>query len=972
MTLRKRIINKWIQGVMYLSLALSALPGVSYAGGGAPDSLCIMADDFGDMARRRLEVEAIGAGSATPAGYTWSNNGWYDSGVSLLNSGALRIMTRGSVELCKNSSTGQAATVSLDPTNDGWQRLNLPLPYGKRFKLSATGSVSGLGGTFTNGHRLYVYIGTTPPPSDWVGNAAPLTGADPQFFELNNPVDYATPSVAVNEALWEGEVPAAIVYFRFAEGPISNPWVGDYTDNTGSYTVTVTRFHTCELSEGEALIAYVGSTPPNITSLSGAGPNIINLDDCAKNIGACGGSYAGEFNGVAPSAGQLWFKILDTTDPWGTEVKGDGDYSSASNQGYYTVNVTTTKAPDGGLSNFINAVINPIRVFLQGDIDPNTGKREGGLTKRLYEGVTGDVDYIAFIRSLLVLSMIFMGMSYGFGFSSFSQRDFFAYVIKFSFIVTLISPTSWRFFYDYLFTFFIEGTDSLIIIMSGQFASVIDDTAIMSNMGGAAIDSVSNPHRAVDTFAFLNKTFEHFFNPTTNYKMQALLVSLPIGFILALMIYIGMGLFVFAVFKAVIVYIFTIIMVSLMLFIAPVIIPTIMFRVTKDIFDRWLKQLGTYMLQPVLMMMVLSIFNIFVYTSFHYMMHFPVCYSCLWDVDLPLSESFLFFNGLLGDFDHFCMFYGYAPWGVGGAGDPSVKLAKTPVGLFMVLIFIILTNAMVKFIDWAVEVGMSLTAGVMGVSINETKNDAMKGGTDLAKETLATGASAAKFTGKAAGRVGDLSIAAASGGKYTHAVTDTAKRIARAPRSLIPMPMRGAMPQNLKTSTEKKADKAEAIMLRHGGLSEKEKKEYLSVKATLEEDAKGWGTRGAKEKRNAAKKALATRAQVLGGARGKIGSGVARNYFEEQVKAAKGINPAIDPNKSFAENKAALRQARKDAVKRSTESSEGYSGFRNQIGKNIEEGRRQVQEKRDKIQKKSDDISGMIKGFTDPDKDGKK
>jgi type IV secretory pathway VirB6-like protein len=806
----KQIFKNILSGAVYLTLMFAA--SNSFANGAAPNPLCVLADDFGDLLKTRVTVKATGEGEVQNGNFVQTApSGWVDSKIDVEQGKSLQIRSSGLVNLC--SVTPYAMTFTLPAktekpvTSYEWTSSGIYIKKGWKYSIEVSGkySKSASAAYLDSGKGLFAYIGDPSTVSDWskldhtpVYPQDPAYGTkNPNFYELYNytTTDNALKSgYAFDPSKFPTGVspetlaaqPEGLLYFRYADGNTGNGydtnWAGDSSDNRDGYTVKVTYTMDCAGTNGQFLVGYIGDSDPKTAIADIANPNaggkIINLNKYAHSDLSKDGNntnkerLAGAYNEVAPATGRLWLKVLDkgALNYWGDGLyHGDGSYipmelTNGSNSGEYKVDIVTISPPKKGFSTLVNNIIDPIRKFIKGDgVTP-------GLTERMYKGVTGNIDFIAGVRAAMAMSIIFFAFTYMLGLSNITQQELFILVVKMSIVITLIGPTSWEFFYKYLFSFFLEGTDDLIRIMSSQFATVLDGAQMtgpsVSGTAGQTTDlAVSTGNQQADTFAFLNQTLERFFTKETNIKILGLMSGFPIGFIMAILIYVAMGFFIFAIMKALLLYLIAIIMTALLLFIAPIFIIFIMFEKTKGMFDKWIKQLMSFALQPILLFTVLAIFNVFIFSAMYTILSFSVCWQCLAEIDLPISEKI--FHNVFGNFDKFCIFSGYTPWGMDGGQEIAVKLAKTPVGLFMILIFFILCNAMLSFMDWIVEVAGTLTAGINAISLNKPVAQAISGAADTAKASSKMAFGAAKTTA--------TKIDAASG----HRISDKAKTTTR-------------------------------------------------------------------------------------------------------------------------------------------------------------------------------------------------
>ena len=633
---------------------------------------------------------------------------------------------------------------------------------------------------------------------------------------------------------------------------------GAYDNNTATsdHSIDITTYRDCKGQYGEFLYAYVGETPPN--DVSGSGGNLINLGDYAEGDPSADPAVPqGLYNDDVPApGGRLWFKVFDKEGdggdgdytPYGYSSIADSinsvvvdyntgaldtsayDHSSVlgSNAGEYIIDVVTETEPADGFSSFLNDIIDPVKEFLMGD--RSSVPPTDGITRKMYKGITDNVNYVAAVQAAMVLSIIFFAFTYMVGLSRITQKEFIILAIKMGFVITLISPTSWEFFYNYLFTAFVEGVEDLMWIVSSQFQDIVAGATAIDADGKEVVLSQGLDDVARNNFAFLDQTLARFFTAETNIKILGLMSSFPIGIIMAILIYVAMAFFIFVVIRCVLMYLTSIVMVALLLFIAPIIIPFILFNSTKSIFDRWLSQLLSFGFQPVLLFSILAIFNAFVFSAFYTLLGYSVCWSCIFEVDLPISEIFGNSPFFGGNFDKICVISSYEPWGVSSESDVSSKIIKTPVGLFMILIFFILINAMHKFVDWIVYISGSMTAGIHAV-LTSSGADGMIGS---AKDAVTFGAQKA-----VSGSVDALDKADFLTGRVASDKVKTTARKAL-PRAMTRGGKDGMGGKNIysdkfMTSTEKRALRREKKMF-----ATLDKKEQAGYKLMKKEQAKAY------------------------------------------------------------------------------------------------------------------------------------
>lgn len=649
-----------------------------------------------------------------------------------------------------------------DPTVNPWQNSSISLDSTQyvKYRISVSGAYSLWGDAATpsgpaaindgvschndkylnqstcwisEGRGLFTYIGdvsSIPAGANgpWFGDTQVGTGSDPQFFEAFQ----HTPSTSYNGTSGVGPIDITTngdLNFRYrdqtagAPDPSSytSPW---YSDNQGGYLVAVSLYKNCDGRNGNFMTYYIGgSSPPSVTDARTAG--VVNLHASADN------SPSGLYSDTVPADGRLWLQIFDQKSmDWDVDGNGDqvGDNDYTNNSGQYLVDVVTTRDLGGGISDIIDDIIAPVKLILLGE--PTASPPVPGLVEKFFNGITRQGAYVDAIRAMIGLGVIIFAMFYMAGLANITQKELLVLMIKIGVVITLTDPDSWSIFYNYFFRIFVEGTDELIWIFTHHLKDAISATADPNTV------ALPGNYEGVNSnFAFLNQTLARFFTNTTNIKISSLVTTWPVGPIYAIIIYAGIIFFLFAVIKAIIVYMTAIMMVSLLLFLAPIFIPFMLFGKTKPLFNAWIDNLFSYLLQPVFLFTVIALFNVFIYSTFYNLLSFTVCWSCFFEIDLPISElmdAAVSWAGVGGipNFDKFCLGNNYMPWGTDDGMNILVKLNATPVSFYTILIFMIFIHAMYKFGDWAVSVANNITAGNAGTSasgaVGSVLNNAMQ------------------------------------------------------------------------------------------------------------------------------------------------------------------------------------------------------------------------------------------------------
>lgn len=443
--------------------------------------------------------------------------------------------------------------------------------------------------------------------------------------------------------------------------------LNDYGDNGGGYVVNITG-KTCIAQYGYSMSS--GTTLGALqykTSDSGNASFVVDI----KPQGAETNSYIiNNYDATSP----IYFRVYDTT----------GEYDD--NIGIYTVLVTWDEyfGGTGGISKAIQNLRNMLREIVFTNMPeyyhsmtcPHTNCCDGGVCKS---------PYIQYIRALLVLYIIFFGFAFIMGFAAISQKDLIIRVVKIGVVLQLISPGSWEFFNNTLFSFFINGTDELIRLAT--FVSCGGDTGMP----------------CPPVFSFIDKMFDLLFLDKAIWmKVLAILFISPIGFVLGILLIIGMFYFLLGIISAITEYLMAIIAVAALVLLGPIFIPFILFSQTRGMFDTWLKMMFRYSMEPVFLVVGLSFLFEIYYSIFREMFEFNSCWKCMWGIEFPKGFDDVI-NRIfhLGRGDSFLCFQAFGPWGMAPSGGGSIiaALGVETSGLLLLIILSAVVRNYAKFVS---------------------------------------------------------------------------------------------------------------------------------------------------------------------------------------------------------------------------------------------------------------------------------
>jgi type IV secretion system protein VirB6 len=289
--------------------------------------------------------------------------------------------------------------------------------------------------------------------------------------------------------------------------------------------------------------------------------------------------------------GKLYFKIMDSY------------YNDNSGQYIVTIKkgVTNTEWDPTG------PIVDMIKEFFFGkknNYSPsNLGDSEIGIVGKLFTGVVSKPSYKMSVSALLSMAIIFYAFNFMVGNVQVTHRDLLVKIVKIIIISQLLtSETAWVFFNQYLFSFFIDGSEEMINIIKEAGGSGPGASTIISFM----------------------------FAPNTFIKLMALPWVGNVGTFFASILYIilyiiAAGIIVLALLYSGIVYITCLVMMGLLISLAPIFLCFLLFEKTAGIFENWLRQIASFALQSLLVVAAVTMFGLMIKHQIYATLGFRVC-----------------------------------------------------------------------------------------------------------------------------------------------------------------------------------------------------------------------------------------------------------------------------------------------------------------------------------------------------------
>jgi type IV secretory pathway VirB6-like protein len=319
-----------------------------------------------------------------------------------------------------------------------------------------------------------------------------------------------------------------------------------------------------------------------------------------------------------PNKGWIFFAIEDN---------GDG---YQNNNGILTLSIKRPKfefKENFFIETILNKILENIRYILFGY---GGGP---GVTQVIYHNIVKSPLFRDIINVFLLVFITAYGLMIVAGLTQFQGLDLTKTALKVGFIYALLMPQSWEFFNKNLFNLFIEGPGyllSLILTNPGEDFTSLSDTKKTKLVFGTV------------SYIFSNITDISFFK-----QVISLLFAFPFGWIAFIIIFISFIWLIYATFSAIMIYIISMVLISLFLSVAPLFIMTLMFKYTNKIFRAWFKVLisnaltliftfvGLYMLGTMISVLLDDIFSFGVCTRCVFLYRFGFLEFCMMYAALP-------------------------------------------------------------------------------------------------------------------------------------------------------------------------------------------------------------------------------------------------------------------------------------------------------------------------------------------------
>lgn len=417
-----------------------------------------------------------------------------------------------------------------------------------------------------------------------------------------------------------GDTSSGVINYYDSLTPISNNpnecLSERYKNNYGGLNVQI-NWGGCPVSNGDRLQYYITPhlAPTNVvgdnawTDVVGGLPQTISVPS-----GVAGNVY-------------LRIKPLNAAETFA--LAPNLKYSPNDPRGTYNIVITNFSANTLNIAGPLKmAVLFFKNTLLGSDGDSNSSlpstslqkSKNNGVLQVLYLNMIEKTTLATSVQSLLVLYIAVSSIGFLMGVIQMNTKELVTRTIKFSFIVAMISPTSWQFFYNNFFEAIMNGG----IELTGMLISPII----------GAIEGLNLDNDPYNVFAIFDTPMSQMLSKSMWAKIYAILCSSLFGFVFILLLINCFITYFIVITKCAVIYISSILGIALMLFMAPIFMCFSLFKVTQEYFKNWWRYLLLYMIQPVVIMTSVSVLNVIIIIALYSVMSFTVCPDCFIAIDL--------------------------------------------------------------------------------------------------------------------------------------------------------------------------------------------------------------------------------------------------------------------------------------------------------------------------------------------------
>jgi type IV secretory pathway VirB6-like protein len=234
--------------------------------------------------------------------------------------------------------------------------------------------------------------------------------------------------------------------------------------------------------------------------------------------------------------------------------------------------------------NFLSKVFNFLVTPIQSQVNI--------VSQEIFIQIVTSAVFQGIVNVVLILYVVIWGIYIALGLTQTSLKNFIGRVFKIGVVLALITPYSYSFFNEYLFTLFTAGTQELI----GMVANPYCDNGSENNY-----------------FAFTNYAMHALFGePHLLLRISSSIMAFPIGWLCFVIFCYTIALYFMAILRAILAYLIAYTAIGLVISLAPLFIVMLLFERTKNLFLGWIGVLVSFAMEPVILFASIVLITLFV------------------------------------------------------------------------------------------------------------------------------------------------------------------------------------------------------------------------------------------------------------------------------------------------------------------------------------------------------------------------
>lgn len=382
----------------------------------------------------------------------------------------------------------------------------------------------------------------------------------------------------------------------------------------------------------------------------------------------------------------------------------DGDNNYLNNSGEYVIKLEKKDSKNIGSGGVINGILQPIIANLDGAPAANGKPEKPGIVRNFYIQLTYNTVYRSILTLTMVLALSFYGMGYLMGVNELKHSEVVKILLKIGFIYLFTSTeTGWLWFNKFFVGFFRNATDYISFSVAETFD--YENSASLKVM----LQNNNFYDRAV-LFKSVDSVIDLILAGAVQKKIMALLFSSIFGWLYFVLMYYCLLTYVYAAANSMLLYITCQVIISILFVLGPIFFIFLMFKVTKDMFDNWLKALIGFSLQQIFLVMTLALFNSFVIGFLKLALGYRVCWTKILSLNIYINK-FTLLNF----------------WTVAGTNAPDSITEDSPdesfgdtqnmPSIYLFLYLLVVVSLMKKFIELFTDLAVMIAGGLKASTI---------------------------------------------------------------------------------------------------------------------------------------------------------------------------------------------------------------------------------------------------------------